>query len=61
MRLGQLIDKAILKSFRKYFAWFGGLGTKSRFFLIYQPTALNQKPTMMSILLKVCTETVQNS
>ena len=49
MKLEQLIDKVIDIFFRWIFAWFGGLGPRSRPFSIYQPIAINQKPTKMSL------------
>ena len=45
------------------FCFFGGLGSKYRPVLIYQPTTINQNPVMMSLcfipLLKLCTETIK--
>ena len=62
MKLGQLMDIAIGDIFRKYFAWFKGLGYKSRSFLIYQPIAINPEAIMMNfwflVLVKVCTEAI---
>ena len=43
MKLGQSIDLVMGNTFRKYFAWFGGSGTKSIHSSIYQPTPINQK------------------
>ena len=40
--LDQLIDTVMENTFKKYFAWFGGLGTKFRDFSIYQPTTMYQ-------------------
>ena len=53
------------KTFRKYLARFGGLGSRSKPFLIYQTTTINQKLILMSLwlftLLKLCTEALKNS
>ena len=50
MKLGQHIKRALSNKFRKRFAWggIGGLAPKSRPVLIYQPTAINRLPVMMS-------------
>ena len=48
MKLGQLMDIVNGNIFKKYFAWFNWLGSKSRGFLIYHPTAITQKSAMMS-------------
>ena len=57
MELGQLIDVIVGNVFRKYYGWFGGVGTKSIPVLVFQATAINQKITMMGsrflTLLKV--------
>ena len=49
--------------FRKMLAWYEGFGPEPRSFLIYQPTAIDQK-TMMNLwffkFLKLLTETIQN-
>ena len=42
-KLAQVIDTVMSDVFQKDFAWFGGLGPKSKPFLIYQPTTINQK------------------
>ena len=34
-----------------YFAWFEGLGPKSRSLWIYQPTAINQKPIINEFMI----------
>ena len=44
MKLAELIDVVTGSIFKKYFAWFGGLGVTSGRFLIYQPT--QSKPSM---------------
>ena len=36
-------------TFTKYFGWFKILCTESRLSLIYQPSAINQKPVMVSV------------
>ena len=50
---------------KKHFTWFGGLGPKSRLFLIYQPTTINQKLITISwwffILWKSFTKTIESS
>ena len=50
-------DRVMGNMFRNSFAWFGGRGTNSMPFFIYQPTTINQKQTAMSLwfftLLKV--------
>ena len=65
MKLGKLLDIVIEKNFKKDFTLFGGLGPKSRPFLIFQPTTLNPNPTIMKFgfftLLKVCTKIIKNS
>lgn len=43
MKLGELIDIVMDNICRRFFARFRGLGTKFRSFMIYQPTAINQK------------------
>ena len=64
MKLGKLVTDIVMDNvFRKYFASFGGLGSKSGPFLVYQPTTINQKPFMICfwffILLKVCSEAIK--
>ena len=44
-----IIDIVMENIFRKNFILHGGLGLKSRPFLIYQPTAINQKPIRKSL------------
>ena len=49
---------------RDYFAWSGGVGPKPILpFLIYQPTASNQKQTLKNLccftLLKVCIDRIK--
>ena len=65
MRLGQIIDVVMKNISKKRFAQIGGLGPKSRPFLIYQTTAINQKPIIMRLgfftVLKVCSKTIKNS
>ena len=60
MKIGQLVDLVMGNIFRKYFAWFGELGSKSRPFLIYH----NQKPINMSLrflnFLQLCNEAIKN-
>ena len=53
----------ISNSFRKYFAWFGGQGRKSRSFLIYQPTTAKSHLwwVWFCTLLKLCTETIKKN
>ena len=51
MKLAKLIDIIRGKNFRKKFWWFGGLCPKSRPTLIYQSTAINQNPIMISLCL----------
>ena len=50
---------------KENFPYFRRLITKSKPFLIHQPTAINQKSVMMSLQLfnffKMCSETVKNS
>lgn len=48
VKIGQLIDIIISNVLSKIFAWFCGLGSKSRPFLDYQPVAICQKRIMMS-------------
>ena len=51
-------------NFKKKIAWFRGLAPKSRPFLIYQPTAINQKPVIMSFrffFIKLCTEMLKTN
>ena len=43
MKLAELIDVVTGSIFKKYFAWFGGLGVTSGRFLIYQPTTIKAK------------------
>ena len=43
MKLAELIDVVIGSIFKKYFAWFGGLGVTSGRFLIYRPTTIKAK------------------
>ena len=43
MKSGLLIDTDIGNNFRKYLALFGGLGSKSRPFLIYQDTKIKKQ------------------
>ena len=49
--------------FRKYFAWFEGLGCISRPFLIFPPTRINKKPIIISFrfftLFKECTSVIK--
>ena len=48
MKLGKLVTDIVMDNvFRKYSASFGGLGSKSGPFLVYQPTTINQKPFMI--------------
>ena len=51
--------------FKKYFAVFGGLDPKSRGFFVYQNTAVNKRPIMMSLLfctfLKMCIKKIKNN
>ena len=51
--------------FRKYFAWFEGLGCISRPFLIFPPTRINKKPIIISFrfftLFKECTSAIKNT
>ena len=51
--------------FRKDFAWLGGLGPKSRPYLIYHPNTINQNKIMMILrlfdLLKECAKKIKNS
>ena len=65
MNLGELVATAIWNIFRKYFARFGGLGPKPTSILIYEPTAINQKPIITSlrlfVLLIVYTVAIKNS
>ena len=49
MKHGQLNNIVMGNIFWKHFSLFGGLGPKSRPFLIYQPIAINQKPLMMRL------------
>ena len=49
MKLVQLKNVDMGNIFKKILVWFGRPDTKSRHFLIYQPTAMNQKPIMMSL------------
>ena len=49
MKLEQLMDIDMGNISKKNFRYFGRLSTKSAPFLIYQPTAINQKTTMMSL------------
>ena len=61
-RLSQLTDMVMGNVFRKYFLGFEELAPKPRPFLIYQPTAINQKQIMKKFfltLLKVCTEAIK--
>ena len=61
MILTHLIDIVKVKNSRNNFAGFGGLGPKSRHFLILSAT--DQKPNTMSLrlftLLKVSSETIK--
>ena len=65
MEVGLLIDIVVGNIFRKNVSLIGGLGPKSRHFLIYQPIAINLEPIMMTLwffmLLKMCTEMTKNS
>ena len=36
-------------SHEQYFAWFNGVGSKSRLFKIYQYIVIDQKPILMSL------------
>ena len=51
--------------FRKYFAWFEGLGCISRPFLIFPPTRINKKQIIISFrfftLFKECTSAIKNT
>ena len=51
--------------FRKYFAWFEGLGCISRPFLIFPPIRINKKPIIISFrfftLFKECTSAIKNT
>ena len=64
MNIGQLIDIVKVNIFRKYFALFEGLGSRSKCFLNCQPTTNNKEPITMSLrflsLLKDCTEEMNN-
>ena len=64
LKLSQLIDKVRSNILRKIITWFVELYPKSRPFLIYQSTPVNQKQIMMCFLffnlLKVCTKTIKN-
>ena len=52
LKFGQLLDIAMCEYFnKKSFSWFGELGSKSRLFLIYQPTPTNQRQIMMNMCL----------
>ena len=51
MKLGQIIDIVTGNIIRKYFQWLGGLGPKSRPFIIFQPTTIYQKPILMSLCI----------
>ena len=55
--LVQLINIVMVNIFWKNFAWFVGLGPKSRPLLIFQPTV----PQLIKKRLNICTETIQNS
>ena len=48
MELGQIINMLMANVFRKCFTRFEGLGPKSRPFLVYQTTSINQNQIMMS-------------
>ena len=57
VHLVQLINIVISIIFWKNFAQFGGVGPKSRPFLIHQPTV----PQLIKKLFNECTKTIQNS
>ena len=63
MKRGWLIDTLMGNIFTKYFGWLGGLSPKSSPFLIYQPTAINQKAItaslLFSTLLNMRSETIE--
>ena len=65
MKLGQAINLVKSNIFRKDSTWFGELGPKSKPYLIYQSTAISQKPFMMSLwffnLLTGCNEAIKTS
>ena len=56
--MGHQIDIVMSNVFREYFTRIAGLDRKLSPFLIYQPTAINQKPITIIrsvlTLLKVC-------
>ena len=56
----ELLDIVMGNAFRKNSAWFGRLGFKSRFFLIYQPTTINEKSIVITMLM-VCTEKIKKN
>ena len=62
MKLDQQSDTALGNILEENLAWFWELGSKFSPFLIYQSTAINEIPVMISwfffTLLKVCTETI---
>ena len=47
MKLNQLIEIVMGNIFTQTFAWFRGLGFKSRPFIFYQFAAINQKPVIL--------------
>ena len=64
MKLGQIIVIVANNILKKIIVWFGGLHSRSKTFLIYYPTTINQKPNLilqLFTILKVCTETIKNS
>ena len=50
-KLAQLIAIFMSCISKKYFAWLGGVGLKSRRFLTYEPFSIDQKPIMASLVL----------
>ena len=52
-------------AFKKHYAWFKGLGLKSRLFYLPKPATIHQKSIMMKFrfftLLKVCNYSIKNS